>query len=118
MLTRKNLLPSLTALFLSTALVGLSPNLQAASSCKGLEKNACERKESCTWVNAYTRKDGIKVSGYCRAKGGKKSTSSAKKSASASSQSSSSSIIRGSSTTKPSSGKSKKTREDSEFPIF
>ncbi len=85
MLTKKKLLSTLPALFLSTALLGLSPSLWAASSCKGLEQNDCKRKENCVWVNAYTRKDGVKVSGYCRAKGGKKSTSSAKKSASASS---------------------------------
>ncbi len=47
-----------------------------AAECKGMEKNSCERNESrCTWVNGYTRGDGVKVSGYCRSKGGKKSSS-------------------------------------------
>ena len=108
MLTRKKLLPSLTALLMSTPLLGLSPNLQAAPICNGLEKNACERKDGwdgCVWVDPYTRKDGIKVSGYCRAKGGKKSTSTSSKQSSSSTKGSS--TTKSSSTTKQSSGKDK-----------
>ena len=51
---------------------------QAASACKGLEKAACERNTSCTWVDGYTRKDGAKVSAHCKGKPtqtGKKSSS-------------------------------------------
>ena len=55
---------------------------QAASACKGLEKAACESNTSCTWVDGYTRKDGAKVSAYCKGKptqSGKKGSSSDKK---------------------------------------
>lgn len=39
-----------------------------ASSCKGMEKAACESKDGCYWVDAYKRKDGVEVSGHCRGK--------------------------------------------------
>ncbi|MGD8206541.1 MAG: hypothetical protein PVH47_00525 [Thiohalocapsa sp.] len=45
-----------------------------AADCKGLEKNRCESNNSCTWVDGYQRKDGVKVSGHCRSKGGKSSS--------------------------------------------
>jgi hypothetical protein len=45
---------------------------QGGSAGKGLDKGGCEKKESCSWVDAYTRKDGIKVSGHCRTKNGQK----------------------------------------------
>jgi len=59
---------------IALALGGLQGTAGAAA-CKGLEKNKCESSSSCTWVDSYTRKDGVKVDGYCRAKGGKKSSS-------------------------------------------
>lgn len=40
----------------------------AASSCKGLEASACSSDSSCSWVGGYERKDGRKVSAFCRAK--------------------------------------------------
>lgn len=43
---------------------------QAASACKGLENAVCEGKADCSWVDGYTRKDGVKVSGHCRTKAG------------------------------------------------
>ena len=43
-----------------------------ASECKGLEQPRCESNESCSWVDSYQRKDGIKVAGHCRVKSGKK----------------------------------------------
>jgi len=42
----------------------------AQSACKGLSKSQCGGNQSCTWVSAFTRGDGAKVSAYCRAKGG------------------------------------------------
>jgi hypothetical protein len=54
------------------ALVAMQGNA-AAADCKGLEKAKCEGNSSCTWVDPYKRKDGVEVSGHCRAKGGKKS---------------------------------------------
>ncbi len=65
----------LTILAMSGALALLSQSTIAAE-CKGMEKSSCERQDSCTWVDGYERKDGVKVSPYCRNKGGKKSSSS------------------------------------------
>ena len=45
-----------------------SGNAQAASQCKGLEDAACSQNASCSWVQAYERKDGRKVSAFCRTK--------------------------------------------------
>ena len=44
---------------------------RAESACKGLTSSQCSGKSDCIWVGGYTRKDNRKVSGYCRAKGGK-----------------------------------------------
>jgi len=54
----------------------------AASDCKGIEKAGCERNAACNWVDGYTRKDGVKVSGHCRknpSQTGRKTSSSDKK---------------------------------------
>jgi len=48
----------------------------AASQCKGLEKGKCEANAACVWVSDYTRKDGKKVSAYCKGTGKKKGSSS------------------------------------------
>ncbi|MCF7983194.1 MAG: hypothetical protein K9L70_02225 [Thiohalocapsa sp.] len=45
------------------------------AECKGKEKSSCDTTTSCTWVDSYQRKDGVKVDGYCRNKGGKKTGS-------------------------------------------
>lgn len=50
----------------------------AASDCKGLEKGQCESKSACTWVNGYTRKDGVKVSSHCKSIGKKGGSSGSK----------------------------------------
>jgi hypothetical protein len=71
MFVRKTTL-TLGAIITSAALAFGAAPLQAASQCKGLDKGACERKTDCSWVDPYTRKDGVKVSGHCRTKGGKK----------------------------------------------
>ena len=42
-----------------------------AASCKGISKSSCSANSSCNWVEGYKRKDGIKVSGHCRAASGK-----------------------------------------------
>ena len=49
----------------------------AASACKGLEEQSCEKSAECSWVDTYTRKDGVKVSGHCRAKPSKKDSQNA-----------------------------------------
>ncbi|KXX63562.1 hypothetical protein [Marichromatium gracile] len=53
----------------ATLVLGAAPTSHAASACKGLDKGACERKGECHWVDPYTRKDGVKVSGHCRTSG-------------------------------------------------
>lgn len=44
------------------------PGAQAASTaqCKALSQKACGAAPACTWVDGYMRKDGRKVSAYCR----------------------------------------------------
>jgi hypothetical protein len=66
-------------------LLFVSSAAQAASVCKGLGSGQCSGKSDCVWVDGYTRKDNRKVSGYCRAKGGKGATTSKTKSNKASS---------------------------------
>jgi hypothetical protein len=68
---RKLTLTTLTA----ALLLGLSSGA-LAQECKEMEKAACERNsERCSWVDPYTRKDNVKVSGHCRKKPKKKSSS-------------------------------------------
>jgi hypothetical protein len=43
----------------------------AASQCKGLEESACIDNQACTWISAYTTKNGNSISAYCRSTGGK-----------------------------------------------
>lgn len=70
----KALRDSAVAAIAATALMIL-PGPAAAADCKGMEKNRCESNGSCTWVDSYKRKDGVKVEGYCRSKGSRKSGS-------------------------------------------
>ena len=46
----------------------------AKSQCKSLDQKACFKAPDCTWVKGYTTAKGVKVSAYCRSKGGKKKT--------------------------------------------
>jgi hypothetical protein len=46
--------------------ITMSGQVNAASLCKGLDDVACGAASSCSWVNAYERKDGRKVNGFCR----------------------------------------------------
>ena len=39
---------------------------RAEVECKGLEQAQCGGIAGCSWTNAYTRKDGKNVSGYCK----------------------------------------------------
>ena len=45
-------------------------DVAAQSACKGLSNSQCGGNQNCTWVSGFTRRDGVKVSSYCRAKGG------------------------------------------------
>jgi hypothetical protein len=64
----RKVLTTIGALVAASALTLAVGSAQAASACKGLEKAACGKKADCTWVEGYTKKDGAKVSGYCRTK--------------------------------------------------
>ena len=39
-----------------------------ANQCKGLDSGDCEAAAACSWVQGYERKDGRKVSAFCRTK--------------------------------------------------
>jgi hypothetical protein len=43
----------------------------AAGPCKGLEEKACNDQPACTWVSAYSTKNGNNISAYCRSAGSK-----------------------------------------------
>lgn len=57
---------TLVGLLVSTCL--LSMPVHAASQCKGLNSKDCAAQASCSWVNAYERKDGKQVNAFCRTK--------------------------------------------------
>ncbi len=77
MANRHDIISRLTSVALGGALLIGVQTSALAVECKGMEKAACEKNAAqCTWVDPYTRKDGVKVNGYCRNKGGKKSGSS------------------------------------------
>jgi hypothetical protein len=77
MMGKKTVL-TIGALMTSAALAFAATPLHAASACKGLEKRACGNNSKCAWVDGYTRKDGVKVSGHCRTKSGKKKSTSSR----------------------------------------
>ena len=58
-----------------------SGQLLAESACKGLDQRQCGGKSDCTWVDGYTRKDGVKVSSHCKAIGKRDGSSGNKESA-------------------------------------
>lgn len=47
----------------------------AKGECKGLSKSVCSADKSCSWVKGYVKRDGKKVTAYCRVKTGKKKAS-------------------------------------------
>ncbi len=62
-----------TTALAAALLLGMQAGAMAVE-CKGMEKAACEKAAAqCSWVDPYTRKDGVKVSGHCRKKPAKKS---------------------------------------------
>ncbi len=50
-----------------------------AASCKGKPQSSCSADSSCSWVTGYKRKDGVQVSGHCRAASGKASSEKSQK---------------------------------------
>jgi len=81
------IIPGLTAtlgaiaMLLALSITGpFSTPAAAQSACKGMSKSACESSNSCSYVKAFTRKDGAKVKAFCRAKPGGGAKKSVKKS--------------------------------------
>jgi len=66
----QRLLTSILSIFIAMM---FSFSAQAAS-CKGKSESSCSAASDCSWVSAYKRKDGVKVSGHCRTKAGETST--------------------------------------------
>lgn len=62
---------TLLSLTLVSALSLPAIEAAAASQCKGLEESACNGNPSCTWISAYTTKNGNTISAYCRSASGK-----------------------------------------------
>ena len=69
----------LGALILTLSLALGAMPLQAATACKGLGSSACQKNSNCSWVKDYVRKDGVKVSGYCKSKPARSGSSADKK---------------------------------------
>jgi hypothetical protein len=61
-----NLRHSISAIVMVLA-VSLNASAVGAE-CKGQAATLCENDQSCSWVNAYQRKDGRAVKGFCRVK--------------------------------------------------
>lgn len=61
-------------------ILGLSLSPAHAKDCKGLSKTQCTSDNSCSWVNGYKRKDGVKVKSFCRTSAKKKKQTTNKKS--------------------------------------
>ena len=72
--------PVLRALAVAMLTTAFAGPVSAESACKGLEQRQCEGKSDCTWVDGYTRKDGIKVSSHCKSIGKRDDSSSSSKS--------------------------------------
>ncbi|MFT5135969.1 MAG: hypothetical protein ACI9XU_000906 [Arenicella sp.] len=70
--TTLNSVRNTLAIAITTLGLLASSGVNAASACKGLDDAACGSAASCGWVNGYERKDGKKVSSFCRTKSGKK----------------------------------------------
>ena len=64
----KRMLTSVMALFVAMMFTFSAE----AASCKGKTQASCSVDNDCNWVNGFTRKDNVKVSGHCRAASGKK----------------------------------------------
>ena len=67
--TKLRMFGNIALLGLAAALSGSA--LAADSACKGYSKSECGSRESCSWVEGYTTKKGVKVDSYCRAKSSK-----------------------------------------------
>lgn len=50
----------------SVLFVSLWASQAFSMECKGRMMKECRKDKSCTWVKSYKKKDGKKVSGFCR----------------------------------------------------
>ena len=82
MLPRKAINHHILALVLAIFITSMFSFTAQAASCKGKPKSSCSADSNCSWVDAYKRKDGVKVTGHCRASTGKSSSKSSSKSTS------------------------------------
>jgi len=73
---------ALKMLAVAVVITAFAGPVLAESACKGLEQRQCEGKSDCTWVDGYTRKDGVKVSSHCKSVGKRDGSSSSSKSSS------------------------------------
>jgi len=55
-----------------TIVFTLSTTSNAANLCKGEKETVCAQTNSCNWIKAYKRKDGVTIKAYCRTKPTKK----------------------------------------------
>ncbi len=63
-------------IFAAAGLISFSQLSSAAAACKGLQSDACNSDNSCSWVKSYSTKSGKTIKAYCRNKsvpGSKKS---------------------------------------------
>lgn len=78
LISNKGVLKSVSAAASIAMLLIAGPaNAADPIQCKGLENNACVTEDTCSWVQGYERKDGRKVSAFCRTKAKSKATSAA-----------------------------------------
>ena len=67
----RSIVSGLGVLMLALSLFVFSPATKAkAAECKGLSKTQCTKHDECSYVSSFTRKDGVKVSAFCRNKPG------------------------------------------------
>lgn len=55
-------------IFAAAGLISISQLSSAASTCKGLQQDACSRDNSCSWIKSYSTKSGKTIKAYCRNK--------------------------------------------------
>jgi len=64
----KRSLRSAALLLSASAIISFSSLSLAGSPCKGLQQDACNGEQSCSWINSYVTKKGKTINAYCRNK--------------------------------------------------
>ena len=52
----------------TSTMIAFSPHTFAGNACKGLQQDACNSEQSCSWINSYQTKKGKTINAYCRNK--------------------------------------------------